>query len=165
MPRAKRGEVPVAALEEEAIRVPETVRLDVLLEELRGAGFQMAIVVDEYGGTAGIVTLEDLVEELVGEVADEHDRAHAGIIGGADAFTFPASLRPDEAREQTGIVVPEDGPYDTIAGYVLGELGRLPVVGDSVPVDAGRLTVTRMEGRRIERLRFTATPTEEAGDE
>ena len=157
VPRAKRAEVPVAALAEEVLRVPDTMRLDQLLEELRGSGFQFALVVDEYGGTAGIVTLEDLVEEIVGEVADEHDRASAGVIGTATEMTFPANLRPDEVKEQTGIDIPENDDYDTIAGYVLLELGRMPEVGDSVDLEGGgTLTVTRLEGRRISRVRFTA---------
>ena len=159
VPRAKRGEVPVAALAEEVVRVPDTMRLDQLLEELRGAGFQLAIVVDEYGGTAGIVTLEDLVEEIVGEVADEHDRAAAGVVGSADEMTFPADLRPDEVREQTGVEIPEDDEYDTVAGFVLRELGRIPDPGDEVELPAGgTLRVERMEGRRIARLRYTSPP-------
>lgn len=159
VPRAKRAEVPVAALVEEAVRVPETMRLDQLLEELRTRGFQMAIVVDEYGGTAGIVTLEDLVEEIVGEVADEHDRARAGIVGTASEMTFPADLRPDEVREQTGIEIPDGDDYDTAAGFVLMSLGRIPVAGDEVDLDDGaRLRVERMEGRRISRLRYIGAP-------
>lgn len=159
VPRKKRAEVPVAALSEEAPRVPETMPLDHLLGELRTQGFQMGIVVDEYGGTAGIVTLEDLVEELVGEVADEHDRAYAGVIGNAETMTFPATLRPDEVFEQTGIEIPDDGPYDTAAGFVISTLGRLPVVGDGVTLPkGGTLTVVRMDGRRIDRLRFTGDP-------
>lgn len=159
VPRAKRTEVPVAALSEDAVRVPDTMRLDHLLGELRSSGFQLAIVVDEYGGTAGIVTLEDLVEELVGEVADEHDRAHAGIVGTAQEMTFPADLRPDEVLERTGIVVPDDGAYDTVAGFVISELGRLPDVGDEVPLASGGvLRVERLDGRRIDRLRYTGDP-------
>lgn len=155
VPRAKRGDVPVAALTEEVIRVPETMRLDQLLEELRSTGFQLAIVVDEYGGTAGMVTLEDLVEELVGEVADEHDRASAGVVGTAQEMTLPGDLRPDEVREQTGIEIPEHDDYDTIAGYVLRELGRIPGVGEEVDLpDGSKLRVERMEGRRIARLRY-----------
>lgn len=165
VPRAKRGEVPVAALAEELIRVPDTMRLDQLLEELRGASFQLALVVDEYGGTAGIVTLEDLVEEIVGEVADEHDRAAAGVIGTAAEMTFPASLRPDEVKEQTGIDIPESDDYDTIAGFVLRELGRMPELGDIVELpEGGTLTVTRIEGRRISRLKFIAAPVPEQHD-
>ena len=165
VPRAKRAEVPVAALAEEVLRVPETMRLDQLLEELRTTGFQLAIVVDEYGGTAGIATLEDLVEEIVGEVADEHDRAAAGVVGDASEMTFPADLRPDEVREQTGIEVPDDDEYDTAAGFVLRELGRIPEPGDAVVLpDGGTLRVERMEGRRIARLRYTSTPLPAASD-
>lgn len=163
VPRAKRAEVPVAALVEDAARVPETMRLDQLLAELRGTGFQLAIVVDEYGGTAGLVTLEDLVEELVGEVADEHDRAHAGVIGNASEMTLPADLRPDEVLDQTGIEIPESDDYDTIAGFVLRELGRIPELGDEVPLEDGaRLRVERMDGRRISRLKYFGPPLPES---
>ncbi len=167
VPRPKRAEVPVAALAEDAVRVPETMRLDQLLESLRTSGFQLAIVVDEYGGTAGLVTLEDLVEELVGEVADEHDRARAGVVGNAAEMTIPADLRPDEVLDQTGIEVPESDDYDTIAGFVLLELGRIPEVGDEVPLEDGsRLRVERMEGRRISRLKyFAATDSADGSDD
>lgn len=161
VPRERRSEVPVSALQYDIVRVPETMRLDALLEELRGRGYQMAVVVDEYGGTAGIVTLEDLVEELVGEVADEHDRTRAGVVRTLDSIAFPGSLRPDELLERTSVSVPEDGPYETVAGYVMSELGRLPVVGDEVPIDAGTLRVERLDGRRIDRIRFTPHPAEE----
>ncbi len=157
VPRQRRADVPVSALQSEAVRVPETMKLDGLLVELRGRGYQMAIVVDEYGGTAGVATLEDLVEELVGEVADEHDRARAGVVLSTDSLTFPGMLRPDELLERTGIAVPDDGPYETVAGFVMSELGRLPVVGDTVMIDAGEFTVERLDGRRIDRLRFTPT--------
>ena len=155
VPRARRATVPISALQTEALRVPETMKLDSLLGELRGAGYQMAVVVDEYGGTAGIATLEDLVEELIGEVADEHDRASADVVRGTDSITFPGMLRPDELLERADVHVPEDGPYETVAGYVMDALGRLPVVGDEVPVDAGMLRVERLDGRRIDRIRFT----------
>jgi len=155
VPRRRRADVPVSALQSEALRVPETMKLDGLLAELRGRGYQMAVVVDEYGGTAGVATLEDLVEELIGEVADEHDRTRAGVVRSLDSLTFPGMLRPDELIERTGIVVPEDGPYETVAGFVMSELGRLPVVGDTVAIDGGELTVERLDGRRIDRLRFT----------
>lgn len=155
VPRERRADVPVSALQSEALRVPETMRLDVLLGELRGRGYQMAVVVDEYGGTAGVATLEDLVEELVGEVADEHDRARAGVVQSLDSLTFPGMLRPDELLERTGIVVPDDGPYETVAGFVMSVLGRLPVVGDTVAIGDGELKVERLDGRRVDRLRFT----------
>ena len=157
VPRGKRADVPVSALQSDVVRVPETMKLDLLLGELRGRGYQMAIVVDEYGGTAGVVTLEDLVEELVGEVADEHDRTRAGVVRSRDWLTFPGSLRPDELLERAEVTVPEDGPYETVAGYIMSELGRLPIEGDTVPVEGGEFRVERLDGRRIDRVRFTPT--------
>jgi CBS domain containing-hemolysin-like protein len=161
VPREKRADVPVSALQSDALRVPETMKLDVLLGELRGRGYQMAVVVDEYGGTAGVATLEDLVEELVGEVADEHDRARVGIVRSQNSVTFPGILRPDELLERAGVRVPEDGPYETIGGFVMSELGRLPLVGDTVTVPAGEFRVERLDGRRIDRVRFTPAATDD----
>ncbi|MCU1440064.1 MAG: hypothetical protein JWP85_1061 [Rhodoglobus sp.] len=158
VPREKRSDVPVSALQSDALRVPETMRLDSLLAQLRGRGYQMAIVVDEYGGTAGVATLEDLVEELIGEVSDEHDRAKADVVRSRDWFTFPGILRPDELLERTGVKVPEDGPYETVAGWLMSEIGRLPVTGDEVEIDAGRFRIERLDGRRIDRVRFTPSP-------
>jgi CBS domain containing-hemolysin-like protein len=158
VPRERRADVPASALQSEALRVPETMKLGMLLGELRGRGFQMAVVVDEYGGTAGVATLEDLVEELVGEVADEHDRTRAGIVRRGDEVSFPGILRPDELVERTGIRVPENGDYETVAGFVMAELGRLPVAGDEVPIEEGTLVVQRLDGRRIDRLRFVPKP-------
>lgn len=158
VPRGKRSEVPVTALRSEPLRVPETMKLDVLLTELRGRGFQLAVVIDEYGGTAGVATLEDLVEELVGEVADEHDRSRADVVKLPGSTTFPGMLRPDEVLDRAGVHIPEDGPYETVAGFVMRELGRLPTIGDEVEVEGGSLRVERLDGRRIDRLRFTPDP-------
>lgn len=155
VPREKRAEVPVSALQSDGLRVPETMRLDVLLGELRGRGYQMAVVVDEYGGTAGVATLEDLVEELVGEVSDEHDRSKPDVVRSRDWFTFPGILRPDELLERTDVNVPEDGPWETVAGWLMSELGRLPVVGDVVTVNGGEFRIERLDGRRIDRVRYT----------
>ncbi|PWC03092.1 hemolysin family protein [Agromyces badenianii] len=162
VPRERRADVPASALQSDALRVPETMKLDTLLGELRGRGYQMAVVVDEYGGTAGVATLEDLVEELVGEVSDEHDRTRAGIVRRGDDVSFPGILRPDELLERTGIRVPENGDYETVAGFVMAELGRLPAVGDEVLVDDGTLVVQRLDGRRIDRVRFVPNPLPEA---
>lgn len=158
VPRDRRSDVPAAAIAEEPLRVPEAVHLDGLMSELRGRGYQMAIVVDEYGGTAGVVTLEDLVEEIVGEVLDEHDRSRAGIVRSDGAVLFPADLRPDELRDRTGIRVPEGDLYDTVGGFIMSTLERIPVVGDSVELEDGTLTVHRMDGRRVARVRFTPQP-------
>ena len=162
VPRDRRADVPAAALATEPLRVPETAHLDGLLAELRARGYQLAVVVDEYGGTAGVVTLEDLVEEIVGEVVDEHDRARADIVRGRGSVTFPAELRPDELLDRAGIHVPEGDVYDTVGGYVISVLERIPSVGDEVEIDDGTLAVVRMDGRRITRLRFTPKPAEDA---
>lgn len=153
VPYERRDEVPAAALMVDVVRVPETVHLGPLLVELRRRGPQMAVVVDEYGGTSGVVTLEDVVEELVGEVADEHDRARGSAARRADgSWGFPGVLRPDELAEITGLRVPEDGPYETLGGLIMARLGRIPVEGDVVEVDGVHLEVERMDGRRVERL-------------
>jgi len=155
VPREKRGEVPVSAIMVEAPRVPETMRLETLMVDLRAKGLQLAIVVDEYGGTAGLATLEDLIEELVGELADEHDRARAGVTRGANSsILFPGMTRPDELFEMA-IKVPDDGAYETVAGFMMSVLGRIPGVGDEVEIEDGKLRVERMDGRRVDRVRFT----------
>ena len=158
VPREKRDEVPVSALQSDALRVPETMQLDGLLEAIRGKGYQMAIVLDEYGGTAGVATLEDLVEELIGEVSDEHDRSRVDVVRSRDWFTFPGILRPDELLERTEVRVPDDGPYETVAGWLMSELGRLPKQGDIVEAETGTFRIERLDGRRIDRVRFTPTP-------
>lgn len=164
VPREKRADVPVSALQSDALRVPETMKLDSLLAELRGRGYQMAVVVDEYGGTAGVATLEDLVEELVGEVSDEHDRSKPDVVRSRDWFTFPGLLRPDELRDRTGVVVPEEGPYETVGGWLMSELGRLPAIGDTVETPTGTFRIDRLDGRRIDRVRYTPRPVESEGE-
>ncbi|AZZ56519.1 hemolysin family protein [Rathayibacter iranicus] len=141
-------------------RVPESMGVDTLLGLLRAEGLQVAIVSDEHGGTAGIVTLEDLVEEIVGELEDEHDRARTGVVRAGRSITFDASLRPDELLERAGVAVPEDEEYDTVAGYVTDVLDRIPELGDEVTVAEGVLRVERVEGTRVDRLRFTPSAPE-----
>jgi CBS domain containing-hemolysin-like protein len=164
VPREKRADVPVSAIMAPALRVPETMRLETLMVELRAKGLQLAIVVDEYGGTAGLATLEDLIEELVGDLADEHDRAKAGVTRGANSsILFPGLIRPDELREMA-IKVPADGAYETVAGFMMSELGRIPANGDEVQIEDGVLRVERMEGRRVDRVRFTPTTDAEGSE-
>jgi CBS domain containing-hemolysin-like protein len=165
VPRERRADVPVGALATAPLRVPETVHLDVLISELRAKGYQMAVVVDEYGGTAGIVTLEDLVEEIVGEVSDEHDRSRAGVVRARDSITFPGELRPDELRSRTGVLVPEGDVYDTVGGYIMSVLERVPANGDEVTLDSGVLQVVRMDGRRVDRIRYTPVPVDVTNEE
>ncbi|MBB4666395.1 CBS domain containing-hemolysin-like protein [Microbacterium marinum] len=158
VPRERRADVPAAAIAEEPLRVPEAVHLDGLMSELRSRGYQMAIVVDEYGGTAGVVTLEDLVEEIVGEVLDEHDRSRAGVVRAAGSIIFPGDLRPDEVLDRTGIRVPEGDVYDTVGGFIMATLERIPAVGDEIQIEDGTIAVQRMDGRRVDRVKFVPVP-------
>lgn len=156
-----RTNVKAADLMIEPLLVPESMGVDTLLGLLRKQGLQVAIVSDEHGGTAGIVTLEDLVEEIVGELEDEHDRARVGVVRTGRSITFDASLRPDELLDRTGIEVPDGEEYDTIAGFVTDQLDRIPELGDEVSVPDGTLRVERVAGTHVERLRFM--PDEAAG--
>jgi CBS domain containing-hemolysin-like protein len=154
VPRERRESVPVEALMADAVRVPETVHLDPLLAALRQQGLQMAVVVDEYGGTAGVVTLEDVVEEIVGEVSDEHDRTRSGVVRLRDgSFVVPGLLRPDEVRTRADLAIPDGAAFETVGGYVMAVLGRVPKVGDQVEIPGAVLRVDRMDGRRVDRLR------------
>lgn len=159
---AERASVSAAELMIEPLRVPESMGVDTLLVLLRKQGLQVAIVSDEHGGTAGIVTLEDLVEEIVGELEDEHDRAKVGVVRTGLSTTFDASLRPDELLDRTGITVPDGEEYDTIAGFVTDELDRIPELGDEVTIDGGTLRVERVAGTQVQRLRFTPDDPQEA---
>ena len=160
VPFVKRKNVPVTAqsLLVKALRVPETVRLAPLLVQLREADLQMAIVVDEYGGTCGIVTLEDVVEEIVGEVADEHDLRRRGIrLEGDNKWLVDGTLRPDEIADRIEVLLPDDGPYETIAGLILVVAGKIPQVGERYKVRGHILTVAKMEGRRIEKVLISSS--------
>ena len=165
IPYLRRSQVPVSALMVDPIRVPETMSLDRLILQLRGKGLQFGIVVDEYGGTAGIATLEDAVEELVGELADEHDRSRSGISRYANgSMTFSGLTRPLELSE-FGVLVLEDEDYDTIAGFMMSELGEIPEVGNQVEIESGMLSVLRMDGRRVDRVKFTPSATPQLASE
>lgn len=127
------------------------------LAEMRSNRTHLAVVVDEYGGTDGIVTMEDILEELVGEIEDEYDPARAQ----ADRTEFDGLLHHDELAETTGITLPE-GPYETVAGFVQARLGRVPTAGDVVEEHGHRFTVVEMDGRRVARVRIERlAPTEE----
>ena len=162
VPPERRGQVEAGAIMADVLRVPETIHLDALISQLREGNLQLAVVLDEYGGTAGIVTLEDLVEEIVGEVSDEHDRLAPGVLqSAAGDWYFPGLMRPDEVSEQVPGLVVEDSPaYETVGGFVMSSLGRIASTGDSVDLDGGRLEVIRMDGRRVDRLKFVAARAE-----
>lgn len=162
LPLDRRALLKAADLMIEPFMVPESMGVDSLLGLLRTHGLQVGIVSDEHGGTAGIVTLEDLVEEIVGELEDEHDRARVGVIQAGRSVIFDASLRPDELLDRTGIEVPDGEDYDTLAGFVTDRLDRIPELGDEVSLPEGNLRVERVLGTHVERLRFTPSGSSEA---
>jgi putative hemolysin len=145
----------------EVVMFPETRKVLSALSEMRRGGQHIAVVVDEYGGTAGIVTLEDLIEEVIGDIRDEYDVEpdDAVRLGGGD-IEVEGLLNLDDFCEQTGLPLP-DGPYETVGGYVMAVLGRLPRLGDAVEMEGARLKVTAMDGRRVERVRVSAVPVSE----
>ena len=151
VPPAERGDTTVAAVAASPLFVPASVRLPALLDALRGAHRQMAVVVDEYGGFAGIAHLEDIAEELVGAIRDEDDVPEPDAVAEPDgAWLVPARWRVDEVAEATGIALPDDDAYDTLSGLVLHRLGRIPAVGDRVTVEpAGVVLEVVAMGRHV----------------
>jgi putative hemolysin len=156
---------PIGALVREVLPLPSTAHLLPSLSQMRREGRHLAVVVDEYGGTDGIVTLEDLVEELVGDIRDEYDTVEPPRAPSPDGtFSIDAGITIEHFAEETGIHL-EDGPYETAAGYVISRLGRVAQVGDMVTVDEHELVVTETDGNRLVRLQVTptaqATPTDD----
>jgi putative hemolysin len=157
-PRVVNRSIPVGRIVRPVKFLPISKTVLSALSEMRRERAHLAIVIDDYGGTAGIVTLEDLVEELIGDIRDEYDteQGQATTLR-AGEVEVDGLLNLDEFAEQTGVTLPE-GPYETAAGYVLAALGDLPAPGDSVQVPGHTITVTELDGRRIARLRVTASP-------
>jgi hemolysin len=168
VPPEVRGTLEAGALAEDVLQVPETLHLDALLTQLRQGALQLAVVLDEYGGTAGIATLEDLVEEIVGEVSDEHDRGRTErpLRYGNGDWVFSGLRRPDEINALIpGLEVEESPEYETVGGFMMDRLGRIPEIGDTVPVTGGTLRVDALEGRRVDRIRFTPDSEENSAHE
>jgi CBS domain containing-hemolysin-like protein len=151
--RDGRGDRPVSEAARPAHFVPETKRVADLLREMQGEHFHIALVIDEYGGTAGLVTLEDLIEELVGEIVDEYDVAEDFVEPLADGdLRVNARMNIDELNELLGIELPE-GDWDSVGGLMFSLLGHVPVEGETVDIDGFRLHADRVTGRRISRVR------------
>jgi CBS domain containing-hemolysin-like protein len=175
VPHDERTEVPIREVMADPVLVPSTIELDPLLAELRNVGLQIAVVVDEFGSFDGIVTLEDLIEEIVGEVRDEHDRQEDPVrMIATNIWAVSGLLRPDEIEDQIGVILPENEDYETVAGLIAFELGRVPGRGDSVQVEATNeekeplladLSVQRMDGLRVDRVRVVVSRPEPEADQ
>ena len=177
VPEADRETTLISQIMQEPVVVPSSIELDPLLKRLRSGGLQMAIIIDEFGGADGVVTIEDLIEELVGEVYDEHDRSRTLIRKRTDGgWLVSGLLRPDEIGQELGIFLPEEREYETIGGLAIDVLERVPKVGETAAIPAidrdgddlqVLLTIERMDGRRVDRLRLQlqANPGDEAVSE
>jgi putative hemolysin len=154
-PSGQRRGVKVADLVREVPMVPSTNRVLSAMSEMRRSGDHLAVVVDEYGGTAGIVTLEDLIEELVGDIRDEYDAddGETRPLRGGD-IEVDGLMNLDDFADAVDVTL-TDGPYETVAGALVATLGRLPKVGDAVELDGVRLKVTKLDGRRVAKIRVT----------
>jgi putative hemolysin len=157
-PKTANRSLRVGELARQILVLPWTRPILAALADMRREGMHVAIVADEYGGTAGIVTMEDLVEELIGDIKDEYDvdEAEATVRRGADV-EVDGLLNLDDFEDETGVELPE-GPYETVAGFLMARLGRLPEVGDAVDFAEHRITVRELEGRRVGRVLVTGIP-------
>jgi putative hemolysin len=158
--------VPLAEVARDITALPGTVDVLRALNRMRDNGDQIALVIDEYGGTDGIVTLEDLLEELVGDIYDEFDdglrSAEPSPADGRDV-EVDGGLILQDLSQQAGVDLPDDGSYETVGGFVMARLGRIPEAGDRIETDGAALRVVRMDGRRVGRVMVTRTPAGQDG--
>jgi CBS domain containing-hemolysin-like protein len=155
-----RPDTPIEGLLRPATFVPETKRVPELLKEFQRKQVQIAIVVDEYGGTAGLVTIEDLLEEIVGEIRDEYDVEIEPVVDEGDgSFVFSAKVSIDEFRDRVGVEIEGNG-FETVGGYVLTRVGRVPAVGETFEIDGLMIEVLEAERRRIHKVRVRKTAPE-----
>lgn len=151
----KQSQLPVEEIHRKIYFVPESKKIRELLAEFRAERFHIAVVLDEYGGTIGLVTIEDIIEELVGEIEDEYDAAGAALIRRVDQNTFDLDGRAhiDEVSKALGVELPESDDYETIAGFIFSSLGRVPKEGDFFDLEQLRFKVTAADERKIKRVR------------
>jgi CBS domain containing-hemolysin-like protein len=159
----------VAQIMHDVLVVPETKVLTELLEEFKDRKRHLAVVVDEFGSTAGVITVEDILEQLVGEIEDEFDAAppEQPVLEGKIALVLEGSFGIRDLESQYQLSLPRDGNFETLAGFVLARLQRIPRVGDSFEYDGHRFTVEEMEGHRIARVqieKLQSTAVGKAGD-
>ena len=144
-----------------ALFVPETMKISTLMKEMQKKRQHMAIVIDEYGAVAGLVTIEDLIEEIVGEIQDEYDTETPVQSLRDGAMLIDASLAIRDLNEDHGFDIPESNEYDTIGGFLISHLQRIPTVGDSYQSDSNKFTIVNMKGRRILKIKAEQIPPSE----
>jgi CBS domain containing-hemolysin-like protein len=156
---------PITSLLRQAVVVPETKRVPELLKQFQRQQTQCAIVVDEYGGTAGLVTIEDLLEEIVGEIRDEYDVESEPIVDeGGGRFLFNGKVDIDEVSQRLGVQIARDG-FETVGGFVMAHVGRVPAVGERFEADGLRVEIVDAERRRINKVRICRVPVPEPAGE
>jgi len=161
---ADQGSSPLTALMKPATFVPESMPISDLLRMMKQKKVHTAIAVDEYGGTAGVVTLEDILEELVGEIEDEHDQEQKNFAKIREGvFEVEATMSIDEANEEFGLDLPEEEDYDTIAGYILATLGRIPAAGERIDCARGEIRIKEASPRQIKTLTILPSETSTGG--
>lgn len=153
-----RGEVDIRKLVKPPFFIPETMKISNLLREMQKKRIHMALVIDEYGGVSGLVTMEDLIEEIVGEIRDEYDVESPVIRLSDGTFLIDASISIRDLEEDYGIEIPESTEYETLGGFLLATLQRIPRIGDVVDVDGKKITVSEMVGQRIAKVRLEKLP-------
>jgi CBS domain containing-hemolysin-like protein len=144
----------------EATFIPDSRRAELVLDDLRRTRAHMAVVLDEYGGTAGIITMEDLVEEVIGDIADEYDFAQRSALETDGVLELAGTMSLIDVRSDYRLPIPE-GEWTTLGGYAFGRLGRVPKIGERVPYPGGELEVVAMDGRRVAALRVHRRPSTE----
>jgi len=161
--RDARTDTPLAKIVRPAYFIPESKKVDELLQELQQRKVHMAVVVDEYGGTAGLVTIEDLLEEIVGEIQDEYDAEEPTVEEvNSYEYLFDARVSIDEVNKLLGVELPSEGG-DTLGGFIYSQLGKVPALGDRIEFENVTIEVLSVNGRRIKQVRATVTTSEDDG--
>ncbi|HJQ83324.1 MAG TPA: transporter associated domain-containing protein, partial [Candidatus Binatia bacterium] len=153
----------LVALKRDILFVPESRSLDLLQRDFQQRRTHMAIVVDEYGGSSGLVTLEDVIEEIVGEIQDEFDREPPSVQATPQGLVFDGLTLVEDVAERLGVTLPESPDVSTLGGFVTAHVGRMPRKGDTVGVAGHEMTVIEMRGRRVTKVLVAPRPAQQAG--
>jgi putative hemolysin len=155
---AKTGQVDIRKIIRPPFFIPETMKISLLLKEMQRRRIHMALVVDEYGGVSGLVTIEDLIEEIVGEIRDEHDIESPVIQLAEGTLLIDASISLRDLKEDYHIPLPESPEYETLGGFLMTTLQKIPQVGDVVEMEGKRISIEEMVGQRIAKVKLEKLP-------